>query len=188
MTAGEAGHTDMPDVPSAWPMRRVLVVGCPGSGKSTFARRLRDATGLPLHYLDMLWHKPDMTTVTRDEFDMRLGCILEDDSWIVDGNYARTLERRLARCDTVFFLDMPTETCLAGVEARIGRRREDMPWTEHEFDEGFRRCIVDFPRVLRPRVVRMLADAAGRGVRVHVLRSRDECEAALATVRVRYGR
>lgn len=83
---------------------------------------------------------------------------------------------------------MPTETCLAGVEARIGGRREDMPWTEHEFDEGFRRCIVDFPGVLRPRIVRMLDDAAGRGVRVHVLRSRDECEAALATVRARYGR
>lgn len=73
MTAGEAGHADTPGVPSAWPMRRVLVVGCPGSGKSTFARRLCDATGLSLHYLDMLWHKPDMTTVTRDEFDMRLG-------------------------------------------------------------------------------------------------------------------
>lgn len=68
-------------------------------------------------------------------------------------------------------------------EARIGRRREDMPWTEHELDEGFRRYIIDFPCDCRPRIVRMLDDAAGRGVRVHVLRSRDECEATLATVR-----
>lgn len=60
-------------------MRRVLVIGCPGAGKSTFARRLRDATGLPLYYLDMLWHKPDRTTITREEFDIRLQMILEQD-------------------------------------------------------------------------------------------------------------
>ena len=186
--AGEAGHADAPGVPPNRPMMRVSVVGCPGAGKSTFARRLRDATGLPLHYLDMLWHKPDMTTVARDEFDMRLGRILEDDAWIVDGNYARTLERRLARCDTVFFLDMPTETCRAGVEARSGAQREDMPWVEREFDEEFRRYIIDFPRDCRPRLVGMLADAAGRGVRVCTLRSRGECETALAAVRARYGR
>lgn len=88
-------------------MRRVLVIGCPGAGKSTFARRLRDATGLPLYYLDILWHKPDRTTITREEFDIRLQMILEQDEWIIDGNFARTLPMRLAYCDTVFFLDFP---------------------------------------------------------------------------------
>ena len=72
-------------------MRRVLVIGCPGAGKSTFARRLRDATGLPLHYLDMLWHNPDRPTVTRAEFDERSQRILEEDAWILDGTFARTL-------------------------------------------------------------------------------------------------
>ena len=81
-------------------MRRVLVIGCPGAGKSTFARRLRDAAGLPLHYLDMLWHNPDRTTVTRAEFDERLQRILEEDAWILDGNFARTLPKRLEYCDT----------------------------------------------------------------------------------------
>ena len=120
-------------------MRRVLVIGCPGAGKSTFARRLRDATGLPLYYLDMLWHKPDRTTITREEFDIRLQMILEQDEWIIDGNFARTLPMRLAYCDTVFFLDFPTGVCLEGVERRIGIKHEDMPWVEHEFDEEFRR-------------------------------------------------
>lgn len=116
-------------------MRRVLVIGCPGAGKSTFARRLRDATGLPLHYLDMLWHNPDRTTVTRAEFDERLQRILEEDAWILDGNFARTLPKRLEYCDTVFFLNFPTDVCLEGVEGRSGMKREDMPWVEHEFDE-----------------------------------------------------
>ena len=52
--------------------KRALILGCPGSGKSTFARRLRDITGLPLHYLDMIWHLPDRTTVPKEVFDRRL--------------------------------------------------------------------------------------------------------------------
>ena len=75
-------------------MRKAIIIGCPGSGKSTFARKLRDTTGLPLYYLDMLWHKPDKTTVPEDEFDASLQDILKRDRWIIDGNYQRTLAVR----------------------------------------------------------------------------------------------
>ena len=67
-------------------MRRVNIIGCPGAGKSTFARKLSEKTGLELFYLDMIWHKPDKTTVARDEFDLRLNEIFERDflRWILD--------------------------------------------------------------------------------------------------------
>ena len=76
-------------------MRRIIVIGSPGAGKSTFARQLRDKTGLPLYYLDMIWHLPDRTTITKEEFDQKLMDILNTDSWIIDGNYGRTIEMRL---------------------------------------------------------------------------------------------
>lgn len=75
-------------------MNKVIVIGCPGAGKSTFARKLRDFIGLPLYYLDMLWHRPDKTNISREEFDIRLKEILETEKWIIDGNYGRTLETR----------------------------------------------------------------------------------------------
>lgn len=50
-------------------MEKVIIIGCPGAGKSTFARKLKEKTGLPLFYLDMIWHKPDGTNISRDEFD-----------------------------------------------------------------------------------------------------------------------
>ena len=65
-------------------LRKVIIIGCPGAGKSTFARILSDKTHLPLYYLDMLWHKPDRTTVERNIFDKRLKEIISGDKWIID--------------------------------------------------------------------------------------------------------
>lgn len=133
-------------------MRRVNIIGCPGAGKSTFARKLSEKTGLELFYLDMIWHKPDKTTVARDEFDLRLNEIFERDTWIIDGNYIRTMERRLSECDTVFFFDLPTEVCLEGAASRVGKKREDMPWVETEVDEDFLRRILDFEKDQKPKI------------------------------------
>lgn len=68
-------------------MKKVIVIGSPGAGKSTFARRLRDCTGLPLYYLDMIWHRPDRTTLSREEFERKIREKTAEDSWILDGNY-----------------------------------------------------------------------------------------------------
>lgn len=137
-------------------MRKVIVIGSSGAGKSTFARKLRDKTGLPLYYLDMLWHKPDRTTVTREEFDAKLEKLLKQDQWILDGNFQRTLETRLMACDTVFLLDYPLEVCLVSVENRIGQKRDDMPWIETEFDPEFRQWIVNFQQKQLPQIYELL--------------------------------
>ena len=111
-------------------MKKIIVIGCPGSGKTTFAERLRDKTRLPLFYLDAIWHKADRTHISREEFDARLADILSLDAWIIDGNYSRTIESRIVACDTVFLFDLPTEDCLAGAISRIGKKRYDMPWID----------------------------------------------------------
>ncbi len=104
-------------------MKKVIVIGSPGAGKSTFSRKLQNITGLPLFYLDMIYHRADKTTCSAEEFDEKLKGILERDQWIIDGNYARTLPLRLKQCDTVFWLDYPLEVCLQGIESRFGKPR-----------------------------------------------------------------
>ena len=155
-------------------MQKIIVIGCPGAGKSTFARHLRDKTGLPLYYLDMIWHRPDRTNITREAFDRALEEILRTDAWIVDGNYGRTLERRLQECDTVFFLDLPVEVCLAGAKARVGIKREDMPWIEDTLDEEFREWILNFSRDEIPRVYALLDKY--RDKKLVVFKSREEID------------
>ena len=102
-------------------MQKVIVIGSPGAGKSTFARQLRAVTNLPLYYLDMIWHKSDGTNISLAEFDKQLDKILQSDRWIIDGNYQRTLAMRLCVCDTVFLLDYSLRVCLEGAESRIGK-------------------------------------------------------------------
>ena len=156
-------------------MKKILVIGCPGAGKSTFARALRDLTGLPLIYLDRLWHRADRTTVTREEFDGALKQVLAGAEWIIDGNYIRTLELRLQHCDTVFFLDYPLDVCLEGARSRVGIPHEDLPWLEDVFDPEFRQWIEDFPRDQLPRIHALLKQY-GDGKTITIFHSREEAD------------
>ena len=137
-------------------MERILVIGSPGSGKSTFSRALAQRKQLPLVYLDRLFWNADKTTVDQAQFDQRLGeAMARTQAWILDGNYGRTLEMRLERCTQVFFLDLPVEVCLESVRARRGTVRPDMPWVETEEDPEFMEYIQTFPQQQRPKILEL---------------------------------
>ena len=156
-------------------MNKVIVIGCPGAGKSTFARKLRDKTNLPLFYLDQIWHKSDRTTISDEEFDAKLLEILEkQDKWIIDGNYYRTLEIRFKQADTIFFLDIPVEDCLEGAKSRVGTVREDLPWVEDKLDEEFRQWILDFPDKQRPIIYGLIEKYNSKDI--YIFKSRQEAD------------
>ena len=159
-------------------MKRVIVIGCPGSGKTTFAQKLAGRSGVPLFHLDAIWHKPDRTHIPRDEFDVRLGQILALDQWIIDGNYSRTLERRMAACDTVIFFDLPTEVCLDGAIARLGQKRPDMPWIDTALDPNLKTEIERFATENRPAILDLIDRYKGEK-QIVIFESRAEADAFL---------
>ena len=156
-------------------MKKVIVIGCPGSGKTTFAEKLHKKTGLPLYYLDAIWHKPDRTHITRDEFVDRIGEIFKEESWIIDGNYAATVEQRIIECDTVFLFDLPTEVCLQGATERLGRDRYDMPWIDKELDPEFRKSIENFSTHILPYIYDII-DRNKEGKRIIIFKSRIQAD------------
>ena len=135
---------------------RVLILGCPGSGKSTFARALAAKTGLPLIHLDNLWWRADGTHITREAFDRALGELLQGEKWIIDGNYSRTYEVRIRAADTAIFLDYDEETCMDGIRARVGQLRPDMPWTEQALDPELVALVENYRRDNRPQILSLL--------------------------------
>lgn len=162
-------------------MLKAIIIGCPGAGKSVFARKLKDKTNLPLYYLDMLWHRPDRTHISREEFDAQLNAITQRERWLIDGNYLRTLGIRLQRCDAAFLLDFPLEICLSGAESRIGKKREDLPWTETAFDPEFRQWILDFPKEQLPQIYEQLKNYR-KEKNIFVFKSREETDEYLKTI------
>lgn len=156
-------------------MNKVIIIGCPGSGKTTFAEKLNKCTGLPLYYLDAVWHKPDKTHIPREEFDQKIADIFAIEKWIIDGNYKRTIETRLKECDTVFLFDLPTEVCIQGATERIGKGRCEMPWSETEFDPEFRQFIEDFSKDTLPYIYEII-ERYKDDKQIVIFKSREEAD------------
>ena len=167
-------------------MKKVIVIGCPGSGKTTFAEKLRDKIGLPLYYLDAIWHKPDRTHISRDEFDEKLSELLGYERWIIDGNYSRTIERRMAACDTVILFDLPTEVCLEGAISRLGKARIDVPWIDTELDPALKRSIEGFAAEELPRIYD-LVEKYNKDKTIIVIKSRQEADELIEKIRKSQG-
>ena len=158
-------------------MKKVIVIGCPGSGKSTVSRALHNKTGIPLYHLDMMYWNADKTTVEKSVFLERLSVVLEKDEWIIDGNYGSTMELRMAACDTVIFLDYPLDVCLNGIKERFGKPRSDMPWIETEEDSEFIEFIKNYNEQQKPKVLELLKKYADKNI--IIFRSREQVDAFL---------
>ena len=161
-------------------MQRIIVVGSPGSGKSYFSRKLGEITGIKVYHLDMIYHNPDRTTNSREYLIERQKEIFQKDEWIIDGAYLATLPLRLQQCDTVFYLDLDLETCLEGVRGRIGKQRDDMPWTEEEADPEFIEYVINFQVDQKPRMEKLLEEYSDKNI--IIFRTREEINGYLEKV------
>ena len=161
-------------------MERVIIIGCGGAGKSTLARKLGEKTGLPVVHLDKIYWSPgNWKHLEKDEFDALLAKELEKSRWILDGNFDRTMELRLEKCDTVIYLDYNRITCLLGwlkrVIANWGRAREDMaPGCNEWFDPWFVKWLWNFNRKNRSRYLAILDKQEDKAV--YIFRNRRQTQ------------
>jgi adenylate kinase family enzyme len=171
-------------------MQRILVIGSPGAGKSTLARRLAGRLNLPLIHLDREYFGPGWTTPPRAEWRERVKALAARPAWVMDGNYASTFDIRVPRATAVVWLDLPRWQCALSVLWRVarnyGRPRPDLGTAGPErFDWSFMRWIWSYPEKMRPKTIRML-ERLRPDQRVYVLHSRSDItalEAALTTLK-----
>ena len=156
-------------------MERVLIIGCGGAGKSTLARQLGEKLNLPVVHLDSIFWLPGWVEMEKDEFDARIRTEMAKETWILDGNYNRTLPERIARCDTIIYLDFSRTACLYGIFKRlltnIGKTRPDMgAGCKEKVDLDFVKWVWNFNKHKREKYYRLLNEA--EGVETIVLKNR----------------
>lgn len=147
-------------------MQKIIVIGNAGSGKTTFSKALAEKLNLPLVHLDKIFWCGKWHHISRESFDKILEEELQKDSWIIDGNFNRTLSRRLKECDTVFYFDLPTISCLWGSTKRViqnyGKTRDDMGgycpeyFDKHKWELYL--SILKFNKQNRERYYKMLSE------------------------------
>jgi adenylate kinase family enzyme len=175
-------RTKGPPAPSR--VKRILVLGNAGSGKSTLARELARVLAVPVIHLDALFWQPGWRETPRDEWKRRVGGLLSNEGWVMDGNYLGTLPERLAAADTAVLLDVSRVRCLYRVVRRgfmeRGKPRADLAagCVEQIPDMRFLQWIWRFPRDdMRPMLEQLQRAAASKHIKV--LRSAAEVRAFL---------
>lgn len=158
-------------------MKKIIVIGSGGAGKSAFSRRLGNALNVEVIHLDKLYWKPNWEKTPKDEWARIVEELLAGESWVMDGNFGGTREMRMRACDTVVFLDIPRRICLYRILKRAvvysGKTRPDMAEGCNErFDWEFVQWVWNYPNRARPRIQSLLERFADKNI--VVLRSTRE--------------
>lgn len=157
-------------------MQKILILGCCGAGKSTFARKLHAKTGLEIIHLDQHYWNANWQETESVVWEKRVQKLVDRPTWIMDGNYGSTLDMRIEKADTIIYLDCPTYLCLWRILKRTwdyyGTERPDMPaGCKERFDFEFFHYVAVFNWVRRPSLLRKLA-AINATKRVSILKNK----------------
>jgi adenylate kinase family enzyme len=167
-------------------MKKVLVIGAGGAGKSTFARRLGQLLDIEVVHLDSLYWRAGWVETPKAEWAETVAELVRRDAWIMDGNYSGTFDLRLKACDTLIFMDMPRRVCLWRVLKRFiayrHRTRPDMAaGCPEQLNWEFILWVWNYPKRRRPNILKWMRENAGRKQLIR-LRSPAEAERYLAAI------
>lgn len=145
-------------------LKRIMIIGSGGAGKSTLAREIGRITGIKIIHLDRLFWKPGWISVDEEEWEKTVENIVNGDSWIIDGNYIGTMDIRLDAADTVIYLDFTRTVCLFRAFKRfIKYKRKTRPditeGCKEKMDLEFIKWIWTFPDKVRPEILRKLEES-----------------------------
>ena len=141
---------------------RISIIGGSGSGKSTLANILSKKLDIPAVHLDAINYKNNWVEIDKTERDKIIEEKANEDKWIIDGNYNKTLMKRLENADLIIWLDYSTFAQVKGVLKRYiqnhNKEKEELPGCKERFNLKFYKYVLTYNRKKRPDVVKMLEE------------------------------
>lgn len=164
-------------------MKRIMVIGACGAGKSTFSKKLHDITGLAIYHLDQYYWKPNWKETPDEEWKSIVDELSEKERWIIDGNYSSTLDIRIEKADTIIYLNQSTFVLLYRITKRIllnyKRKRSDMAEGCNErFDKEFYHFVLSFNKKIKPRILKKI-EGLNSSKTVHIIKNNKELTSLL---------
>lgn len=170
--------------------RRILVAGRPGAGKSTLARQIAAAAGLPYTELDALHHGPSWTP--RPEFDDDVLALATSDAWVTEWQYPQARPVLAAHADLLVWLDLPVRVTMTRLTRRtVSRVRHGTELWAGNVEPPLRTIWTEPNHIIRwawrtrhdYRTLVPEAQATNPTLRVTRLRTQREAEAFLQALR-----
>lgn len=144
------------------PADKISIIGGSGSGKSTLANILSESMKIPVIHLDSINYKSNWIQVDKVERDKIISEKSNEDKWIIDGNYNKTLKERLIKSDLIIWLDYSSYTQIKGVVKRIAqnynKERSEIPGCKERINLKFIKYVVTYNKVKRPEMLEILKD------------------------------
>ena len=163
--------------------KKISIIGCPGSGKSTLSVQLAKILNLEAIHLDKVYWKPYWVNISKEEFDEKHDEILKKESFILDGNYNRTISKRLEKCDLVIYLDYDSQVCIDSYIQRVKDGSIKDFITENcveTLDEDFNNYISSYNEKNRDNNYKKIYDS---NIKYIILNNRDEKDEFINSIR-----
>lgn len=153
---------------------KIIIIGCPGAGKSVLTRRINEVLSYPVMHLDKVYHTGGKAHIAREELVRKVNSFANTyDNWIIDGNYISTLEMRVKLADTIILLNIPSELCLINAYNRAeqymkqGTNRDDMAeGFDGTITEEFVGFIKNFEKDTIPKIKNILKSYRDKNIKV----------------------
>lgn len=167
-------------------IKRIIIMGAAGTGKTTLANRIAKDLALPLIHLDREFWLPNYQKPDPQEWMQRVNKLARADKWVMDGNYLDTIEYRVKRAHAMIWLDLPQWLYVTRILYRTaynyGKERYDLgEGLPQRFNKELIRNAFRYPRVRRPRMLELVERAQVSGVKVIVLSSKKELDLFLSS-------
>jgi|GEM_PF-254653 len=160
---------------------RILVIGSPGSGKSTLSKEIAKIFSIPILHLDKMYHIDNKRQISKEELRNKIANFIEENTnWIIDGNYGSSMKYRSQYADWIIFMDIKTRVCLRNIRRRQKNakhiKRSDMAsgFIEDKLDMDFIEYVKSFRKNHYQNIHEVISEFNGKVTVIKNYREKDQ--------------